>query len=414
MRLKRLIKLMQFKESERKRLTFGPGTRLNPQQHHLQLKQTGSGYPTTADLFVRTWSTTPRTMKRWIGFMATYTNSRNVANSVVTDVRFRLNNGGVQDLYWNPGAAAWVTAAPNNWNTEAEVAANIHLFPVSTQTLQVVINLRTTDPAYTPTVSAVRALYESDLEEMEDYVWRSLIPDMRSKILPIAEHSIEVATSGASIDLGDFPIETPYDLREIDSVYDLDADPNKLNNLFISYNDATKVISLSASIPAGNTALIRFLYRPVIAVTTNQDYTELEKVPEIVFERIERPTPLEQTSVDYVLNKVTGFGYKVPATQADIEINAIFVTDKAKDHARMQDAIKRYFADNQRVRSVGMDDDFDILMLGEPEQATVANQKDLHTGRFRFRIARALFFDNDAEEIHGVLNFSLAMTRATC
>lgn len=410
MRLKHIIKRMEFSEQHRSRLTIGTDTRLNPTEHYLQLKAGGGGYPTASDLFVKTWTTTPCSMKRWVGFMADLTNYRDAANQQVTDVRFRLSDGS-QEFYWNTGASQWVPASSNNWNTEAEIATNIAAFPVSNQTIQVVINLSTTNAAYTPIVRSVRLLYESDLEEMEDYVWRSLIPDMRAKILPIADHHIEMETTGAVIDLNNFPIETPYEIASMDAVYDLDSDPRKLTNLLDSYNDATQEISLTSSITAGAAVLIRFVYRPVIAVSTSQDYREIEKVPEITLENISQGE-IHPITRDHVLNKSTGEGKRVDTTQQDIEISARFITDKAKDHARLADAIKRYFADNPLLRSYGMDDYFRLWSMTDYDQDTTANQKDLHAGRFRFRIVSALFFDNDAVDIHGVLNFRLTLTQA--
>jgi len=417
-RLKHIVKHFVFKEDNRPRITLGPEVRLHPTLHHLQLKQgsgTGGGYPTTADLYAKTWTTTPRSMKRWVGFMADVKHFKNRAGTQLTDVRYRLSADGVNELYWNSGANAWVPAAPNNWNTEAEVANNIAAFPASTQTIQVVLNLKTDDASVTPEVRALRLLYESDLEELEDYVWRSLLPSMRSQIRPIGEHAIEMAAAGASIDLNTYPIETPYDIVGIDAVYDIDADPRKLTNLFDSYNDATKVIALTGAIPGGNTALIRFLYAPVLAVTTHQDYIELEKVPEILLEDVKIVDDLGKSNgAHYVINKATGAGKKVPVTQGDIEIRGRYITDKAKDHARLSDAVRRYFEANQLLRSVGMDDDFRLWLIDFYDQDTTPNQDDLHAGRFLFRIAQAVFFDNDAVDITGVLNFNLALTKALC
>lgn len=412
-RLKHVIKIFEFAEPVRARLTLGPDTRLHAQEHRLQLIEDTNGFPTTPDLFVKTWLTTPRSLKRWVGFMADVQNFKNTKNVQITDVLYRLNDG-TQDLYYNIGANTWVPASSNNWNSEIEIADNISTFPVSTQTIQVVLNLKSDDSRATPIVRAVRVLYESDLEEMEDYVWRSLLPDMRAKIRPIGDHHIETLVTGSAIDLNEFKIETPYDITAMDAVYDLDADPRKLTNLLDSFNDATQEISLTAPIPAGATVLIRFIYRPVFSVTTNQDYVELEKVPEVIMEDIKQVNDAYPVGRDFVLNKRTGEGKRVPATQNDIEIIGRFITNKAKDHARLTDAIKRYFRDNLLLRSVGMDDDFRLWLLGEYNQGTTASQKDLHTGRFRFRIASALFFDNDAVDIHGVLNFNLTTARTPC
>lgn len=409
MRLKHIIKQFCFSEDNRARLEFGPNTRLRPEANCIQLKATAGAYPTTADLFVKTWVANPRSMKRWVGFMV---DMKNVAREGValTSVKYRLGDGATQ-MFWDVGTSAWVAASASDWNTESEVAAHISTFPSATQNLQVIVNIKTDDSSVTPTVSEIRVLYESDLEELEDYVWRSLLPSMRSAIRPIAEHAVEMDATSAAISLNDFKIETPYDIKTIDAVYDIDADPKKLSNLFQSYNDATKIITLTAAVPSGNACMIRFTYAPPIAVTTSQDYTESEKVPEILIENITKLDDRGQVGVDYVINKETGEGWKVPLTQADIECSGRFVSDKAKDHARLADAIRRYFYGNELLRTVGMDEDVRLHLLSEYSQDTQPSQRELHVGRFRFRIVQALFFDNDAVAVTGVLRFGLTMTR---
>jgi hypothetical protein len=261
-------------------------------------------------------------------------------------------------------------------------------------------------------VKAIRVLYESDLEEMEDYIWRSLVPDMRSKIRPIAEHSIRKDGSDSAIDLNEYPVETPYDLRSIDAVYDLDSDPRRLHNLFDSYNDATKIIQLISPIPDGNAVQIRFLYRPNVVVTTGQDYIELDKVPEIILDAIEQRDDIQNPSyMDYVLNKRSGQGMSVPCTQSDIHITLRWVTDKEKDSARLADAIKRYFAQNTLLRSVGQDEDFTIWPLTNYEQLSTSNQKDLHTGKCEIVISKATFFNDEGQPISGVLRFNLGLAK---
>lgn len=411
-RLKHIIKFFEFSENNRSKIELGASVRLNPTKHRIQLKDTSGIYPTTLDLYAKTWTTTPRSLKRWVGFMADVTNYKDITNTIVTDVRYRLSDG-TTEMYWNTGANAWVAASSNNWNTEAEVANNIASFPVSNQTIQVIINPSTSDATVTPEIRSISILYESDLEELEEYVWRTLLPAMRSQIRPIAEHSIQMAATSNVIDLNDFNIETPYNIVGIDAVYDITQDAYKLSNLFSSFDSNSSVITLSASIPQNNVAFVRFIYEPVVAVSTSQDYTEIEKVPEILIEDISIVQDLgKPNGPAFVLNKGTGNAKKIPIVQADIECNGVFITDKAKDHARLSNAINRFFSANVLIKSVGMDDEFRLWLLDVYQQSSVPSQKELHTGRFRFRIVQAVFFDNDGEDAYGTLNFDLTLVKA--
>jgi hypothetical protein len=195
-------------------------------------------------------------------------------------------------------------------------------------------------------------------------------------------------------------------------VYDLSADPGKLNDLFQAYDPANKVVTLSSSVGAGNTVLVRFLYEPEIAVNTDQEYIEVSKVPQIILEEIKQAESAQETILpDYVINKGNGAGKKVQPTQSDIDIVATWITDKDKDHARLADAIKRYLGNNQMLRSVGQDEDFRLWLIDEYDQRTFPSQQGLRTGRLRFRIVKALFYDEDAKDITGVLDFGLTLAR---
>ena len=409
MRVKTLIKTFEFLESERSSITLGPKTRLPPANNWIQLEATDGEYPLDYDLYVKTKSTTPRSLKRWTGFMVDVIHKK-ITGSYVTDVKYRLSDG-TNELYYSSGAGAWIIASSNNWNTEEEVHNNISSFPVADQTLQVIVNLRTGNVLYTPIVKEIRVMYESDIEEMEDYVWRSLLNDMENKIRPIGEHAVQLPSASDTIDLiNDFPIEAPYNIVSIDSVYNLSADPNKLSDLYQSYDSNNKIITLSSSQSSGSVLLIRFVYYPVVAVTTGQDYSELEKVPEIVLEDIAEVDGKDALRDEFVISKVTGVGKKVSITQTDIEILGKFVTNKGKDHARLKEAIQKYFGNNAFLTSLGLDENFRLWLLDDYDQQTTANQKDLHVGKFRFRIVQALFYHKDAEDINGVLDVKLSAT----
>ena len=402
-RLKKLITVFPFLESNRSRVTLGTDTRLNPGTNRIQLKEDADGlYPTTADLYVKTWAVNPATIKQWLIFQAEVINKKNRQGTVVTSVGFRLSTDGANELYWDGGD--WVAAAAGQWNTEIEVADNIGALPVATQTIQVIINLATTDPRYTPEVVWVKVLWDSDIEWQEDYIARSFVPELRDQLRPIAEYAEDLAAAGATVDLS--VVETPYNITGVDSVYNLTADPNKLTDLFQSYDANTKIVTLTGSQPQGDRILVRFLYEPVVALLTSQDYMELAKVPAVILEDVELIDPHNIQPGDSVINKRTGAGYRLThGYQADIEFQVRWIADKSKDQQRLADELKRFFANNQQLRSRGQDKLYDLWLIDKYDQQATASQDELQAGRLRARIVKAVFYTREAKPVTGVLRF---------
>lgn len=398
-RLKKLVKTFEFTEDKRSALTLGANVRLDPVNHRLELVATGGAYPTAPNLFARTWLSTPEAVKAWLLFQAHYVNKKNAANTIVTSVRFRLSANGTNDLFWN--GSAWVAAGASDWNTEAEIAAHIATFPVAARSIQVVINLATTDPTYTPEVYWAKVLWEGDIEFQEDYIYRSLVRTLREHVRPIGEFAV-ASTGGVTFDLD--AMESQYNFVGIDAVYDLTADPNGLVDLFQSYNPTTHVVTLSSAPAAGHKVLIRFTYEPEVAVTTDQEYTELAKLPAVVVYNVESGVSRGLTAHDSVIDRTTGAGWQLAGGYTlDLEFGLEIVANKAKDMTRIGDELKRFFGGNVLLRARGQDELYRLWLLDEFKQTTVPNQPGVHSGRLRARIANAVFYAADAVPVTGVL-----------
>jgi hypothetical protein len=414
-RVRHIVKRFDFVEENRPRLTFGTGTRLD-KNAGVKLIRTDGAYSEAPDLFVKTWTTRPRSLKRWTGFMVDEAHPRDDLRAPITAARYRLCNS-TQELYWNPGAAQWVAASSNNWNTEAEVSEHIAAFPVLDQTLGIVVNLSTTDSDYTPVVTSIRVLAETDLDELQDYIWESLLPAMENNLRPIGEFdflSAGDATVGLGIEGGAVTIETPYNIVGVDSVYNLTADPNRLTDLLSSYNPTTKVVTLSAAQPAGNRIRVRFLFKLPVAVNTHQDFIEIEKVPNIVFESIDGAGFTEALKrAEYVIDKTTGQGKQIDVSQSDIELSGVVNTDKSKDLARIVKELRRW-ADVGLLTSVGQDEPYRLQLMGDFNLQGFPTQQEQRSSRFRLRISNALFYDGDAVDITGTLNFAVTVRPSTC
>jgi len=404
-RLTNLIKEFRFLEEKRSVITLGTNVRLNPDKHWLQLKEdTNDGYPTTADLYAKTWVANPDSLKQWLGFEAEAVHTT-IDNVVVTSLGYRLSDGTDQ-YWWN--TTAWVVDT-THWNTEEDVAANISAFPVTSKKLQVVINLKTTDKTVTPKLKRLKVLYSSNVKFQEDIVFRSLIPMLRDSLRPIGRHVLTMLSTSSTIDLkNDYPLETPYNIVGIDAVFNHTDDSGHATDLYSSFNATTKVITLTGPVTTGKVVWVDFLWEPEVVVTTSQDYDEIEKVPVVILDDINLVDASERGPDDGIVNRSDGTAVKIYAPiRGDLDILMHLVTDKAIDQIRLADEVKRFFGNNQFLTSKGLDEEYRLWLTSEYDLTTTANREDLHSGRVRFRVVDVNYFERDSADMYAVKQFKL-------
>jgi hypothetical protein len=400
-RLTKLIKRFEFNEETRQHLAIDSDARLNSEnasRPRLQLKADSLGrFPTTANIKVATWIARPEAVKAWAGFEVVDVQTEDEDGTALTSCGYRLSDG-TSNYWWN--GAAWVVNAIN-WNTEAEVATNIGDFPATARALGIVINLVTTDNRYTPEVREIKVLYEAQIDFKGDLLMRTLARALREGVRPISE-TIQRPGAVASFTLSVAGLGAPYDVVDVDAVYNHTADPDHMEDILGSYNAGTKVVTLIDT-PAGSDDLwIRFIYRPSIDRATSGMYTELMKIPAIVIEGIGLINSAETAQEDSVVNRSLGRGWKVPAPlMADIEFTLRCLTDKAQDQDRMVDEVKRWFANNQVITSRGLDEGYRLWLIGEGADQE-RTQEAVHAGLLRARLVRALFFLKPAVEVFTV------------
>lgn len=407
MRLKRLIKRFDFTNDVRGDMELGVDVRLDAQENYLKLVETNSIYPTDDDLYAKTWAANPNSVKQWLGFECEVINGRDVNDTtiIVTGVNFRLHDG--TDEYWYNGGA-WVVDN-TNWNTEAEIANNISTFPVTSKKIGVVVNLYTTDSTQTPIVKAVKILYSSNVSHQDDYLYRTIVRQLKAQVRPITDYPITLDSATATIDLkNDFPLETPYNIINIDSVFNHTDDPDHFVDLFQSYDDANQVITLSSSVDAGKIVWIRFTYEPEVAVTTGLEYHEVDKVPSLILSNVNLINTTGLTKGDSVVNKDTGAAVKVfPPDRSDMEVTLNVVTDSARDQVRAADELKRFFANNPTLTSWGMDEKFRLWLVDEYDGQTGVNANGVNAGKLRFLLVGTLYYERDAADVYAVENFKI-------
>lgn len=398
MRLRKLIKEFWFREEDRRITTLGTSVRISPCENHLTLKSTNGVFPLATNLYAKTRLTNPKSVKAWIGFQVDIVNKKDSAGSVVTSAGYRLSDNGTNELWWN--GSDWVPASPGEWNTEAEIAANIQTFPVLTQSIQVIVNPRTTNVKCAPEITRVKVLYDSDLEWEEEYIARSLLPALREEILPIAEYELAATEGQTEVNLS--AIETPYAIDSVDSAFNTTLDPFKLSNIAGSYDSGTKILALALPASNGDRLRIRFVYKPLIALARSQDYTELSQVPAVVIESVTFGDTTEVSTGESVINKATGEGWQQDVgAQCDIDIGVRWIADKQLDADRLSDQVKQFF-DERLLRARGQDEFFALCIVDSYNSQTTAAQSELHTGRLRARLYRAIFYVQPAKPVFAV------------
>lgn len=384
-----------FDEASRPSLTLGPGVRLHPTHHQLELSSDGIG----PDLYARTRVIKPGACRKWAGFEADVTTPEG------TSVLYRLSDG-VVDRYWNAGANDWIVAAPNHWNTEAEIASHIDAWP--SQSLGVVVNLSTTVPGHTSALRKVQLLYETDLVGLEDYVVRSFEAELREKLRPISIYAVR-STGQTTIDLG--KLQTPYDVVGVDAVYNNALDPQHMSPLAgWSYAPDTKLLSLPAQ-PSGHVIEVRFAWRPEVVLNQSQDYTEIAQIPVILFDSVRIENKRRMPRGLRVINKATGHGFAFQeGYQADIRIPLVLFAASARDLHVLSEEASRFFANTRMLRVRGQDEYYPITVETDFDDGrSFASQNEVYSATIEARIRNAIFYPEDARPITAVLRVSVEM-----
>jgi hypothetical protein len=401
MRLKKLIKCFDFTEKTRNLIELGTNVRLVANQNYIKLQENSSGYyPTDSDLYVKTWITNPQSVKQWLLFESEITHQFDDSNDQITGDGYRLGDG--TDEYWWNGASWEVNTS--DWNTEQEISDNISTFPVTSLKIQVIINLSTTDSEYTPVLTGIKILYSSDIEFEEDLVYRSLLTTLKENIRPISDYPVKLSEDSDTIDLiNDFPLKTPYDIIEIDSVFDNDNDPNHHTDIFDSYDSGTKVITLDQTYSSGTVIWIKFIYRPRVVVSTKRTYSEIGKVPCIVISDYKNVFSKTGQKDNTVINKSVYEGVKVFAPSIlDFDFTIRCLTDKLRDQTRLSEEIKKYFGQNKKITSVGTDENYDTWITSEIDHQDFSSDNEIEITLLKLKVINVLFYINGDEPIYSV------------
>ena len=394
MRLHRLIENFIFTEAQRAETTLGAGMRLNPETQRLVPE--GPPYPAAAEARTRIWA--PSSVKQWLSFQSRVQHAL-VDGAVATSATFRLGDG-TDEYYWDGGA--WAVAT-TQWSSEAELSEHISSFPITAKQLQLAVRLETTDSSVAAQVIELKVLWSTAVHFLEDLIYRSLVRYLRNNVHPISDMWIKPGAETSTIDLDDHPLRTQYNLRDVDSVFDLTDDPDQQVNLLSGYDDGTKVITLSSPLPLDHVACVRFVYEPEVAVNTSPEYHELAKLPVIEISTAALVNSAIKGQRDSVVavhdgSAVTEFA----PIQGDLEVTLDAVGDKGVDMHRMIEEIKRALVNIPLLTSSALDRSYSLWLIDEYDLRTGAGTAEMHTGRVRIRVRDVSIHVRDSVDSYGV------------
>ena len=411
----KLIKRFDFNPEESSRVDVSGGLRLNWRRRRLELPRVPAtagasvsavaSYSTDQDLTARTWVTNPQTLRGWLGFEVERRkdpahSDPNVDGTPVT-IRFRLTDG-TDDLWWD--GAAWSVAGVGEWNTDAEIATNIAQFSVAGRKLGVVINMFTTDANVTPSVSAIKILYEADINEEWDIVYNSLVPAIKENVKARGRVVYKLTAQSDEIsfaDLSALGFDTAYNIADVVSTFDYTNDPTRTTDLTLSFDANTKLLTLSSELPADTLVYVDFLYTPTVAVHTTRDWREVSSVPAIDITNLiysdVLPAGASLGSQDSVHHPTTGQGWRVPgAREFQVDMVIEVIGDKQYDVSGLAKSLKRWVSSNPILTMAGTDEGFQMLSEGQQPDDSFPNEDDIRVHKLPLSILRVTAHDLDA------------------
>ena len=369
-----LPKVFEFSEDNRARITLSDAAkvRLSVEDRLVTLRRVPPPefkffdapiYPTDDDIYVATWLSQPQAVTQWLRFDCWGTTPAG------TSLGFRLSDDGVTQKYWD--GSAWSAAAdgyylgttwvPGDWNSVQEVADHVAEFSAAAKAIQVIVNLKTTDPSATPTVEGVGLAYEAFIDQDYDLNDASLLSYL-SELRPtkdwvfrlVDDSSYILIQPGKEYNVGTFIV------AEVIDVYDQVNDPRHTTNLFASYDPATGKLTFSKTIPAGVEVWVRFKYRPTVAITTEQDYA-LAHIPAIVIDNMDELRGAKMQAEVAFKDRAAGTALIVRGPyRATLRYTLRIVADRGRDISAIRSGLLKKLTQEPLLTGYGTDEQYSM------------------------------------------------------
>ena len=372
--MKELIKTFTFTNKDRPDIELSDDTkiRVNTEDGRnpiLQLKSSDDAFPTDTNISAKTAIYNPDAIKRWTMFEVRGTFPEN------TSARYRMDNGS-RELYWNTGTSVWETATATDWNTEAEISANFVNFPFDNTSIRVIVNLLTTDPSVTPTISEIKMLGKFEYSTYQDVV-ETLLQKMHDTLRPVTLAQSEVLVDTDTFDLSlteEYKLENEgYNIDDVIAIYDLTLDPGRRGNILDVYTPGSLkddgetfnpgIVTSRRVIAAGSLVEFQIKYIPEVADHTDEDFYEVAVVPSINLETMEEARRKDGLSVkssdrvvDFIRDNInqTAVQLSSPA-QIDLRFGYAIFSDLSLDQKRIIEEMEAFLENCKLLKSKALD-----------------------------------------------------------
>ncbi|MGB0685411.1 MAG: hypothetical protein ACPGQD_04385, partial [Planctomycetota bacterium] len=260
--------------------------------HQYALKRQTSGYlDTTA-----TTATVRHSTRGGVCLVEWAAVELHYSEPATTTVEARLHTGA-QAYFWDGGS--WEPADAGDWNTPTEVEANFSAFGASTsQTLTVEWRMQTSDRELTPVVygavmvgrlhfaarTGTTATATRSDGWTDDVIHRVLIPWLMGASPEWSDEGVLVAETSV-LDYSEGVAERPIPPNAVQSVHNLDTDPNMLSPLSGTWDPGTLTYTLDSPLAAGARYSARMTIKPEVAFVADETLFEA-RLPHIIVEGV--------------------------------------------------------------------------------------------------------------------------------
>lgn len=404
------IKVLTWPESIRESLEFSDADeiRLDPTDQRFKLvwDYQWLRYSTDADLFVKTPAINPLAHKKWLGVQPV------VDQPDDTTIQYKLHDG-TTEYYWDGGA--WSSAGLSDWNTITEINNNIQTFQGqagSEHKIGFVINLKTDDEKATPTVFALKLLFEFHMELQESWLVKAFTAAL-DEISAQGDFEYDTEAITSSIDLNDFDMGN-LNITDVAGVFDLTDDPNMFTDLLSSYNPSTKIIALATPVPSGNTVKVIVVYRPIVAITTQQDYTQLAQLPAVLIEDVKMTERLRSFAGEDFVAPGADVGWRMDAPDnMTFTMKLLAVTDLLVDQQRLAQKVLAYIKATRQLHWPDVDEYLDLVVVSPYVSGYRMNLNDVWSGALELEIRNVPYYLAPTEELPIIQTVNLDLIRTS-
>lgn len=337
-------------------------------------------FPTDDDIFVRTRIFSPGALKTYDFVEAIGDLPKDENQQQVTSFAFRVFDG-TDSLFWDGGA--WATAGAGDWNTLADVNANLVSLAVKEVAFE--IRLRTSDERFSPTLSEFKFRWTGlFVPSYKEWVYNAVVESMRDNIRPSTNFTM-AGNGTANFDLspaGTF--DAGLNVVDVLAAYNYSTDPGRETDLLLSYDQNTKQGVLSAAVPEEESLWLVLSYAPTVAVTTSVDYVEDAQVPAIWITSIAPQSDQRRlrTTGPHIMDRsvdpprATAFPRPTPIVNLDFTITLMAST--SVDMVNLASAFSGWMELHTLLRSP-MLDEYATLAPGSNLDWATANSDDSDT-----------------------------------